>query len=275
MIDQDWHNDGTRPFFSALQDVKVGDGKVSVAYGRLELPDGFVRDAIAGIGGNEDIAPTMTVHTEKLFELARQHQSLTFAQCMETAFASARQRSADSDPVVENRAAILALGYTLGHRHIKQFVGPDLPRIPTDLTRKFAAVSLRGRRDWTRHYALSAALEVFSNKLASHTLGVLKEELDADGGSGFSFGDVLADRAGTMLAVSAAESEESARAIQNRLADGFNIDDFMPDGADLPEGLQQEEFGRRYGGVHQARYNELIAEIDRRIGDCAAYQSPK
>jgi hypothetical protein len=78
-----------------------------------------------------------------------------------------------------------------------------------------------------------------------------------------------------MLAVSAAESEESARAIQNRLADGFNIDDFMPDGADLPEGLQQEEFGRRYGGVHQARYNELIAEIDRRIGDCAAYQSPK
>ena len=119
---------------------------------------------------------------------------------------------------------------------------------------------------------LSAALEVLSNALASMDVGLLKEELDADGGSGFSFGDLLADRAGTMLAVRCTESTEDAVAMQQRLAKGFVESDFMPHGHDLPEGLSDEQLQSQFGGVGGRDYDNTLAEIDRRISTCAAYQ---
>lgn len=272
IIDEEWHDERTRPLFSALQGIQVDDGTVTVAYRRLELPKGFVSEAMAGINWGDEIAPAVRAHTEELLRLAEQHESLTFARCIQTVFALAEKRSATSDPILENRAAILALGYTLGHPKIKQLIGPDLPSLSITTIRKFRRVTLRDRNDWTRHYTLSAAIEALSNELASHALGVLKEELDADGGSGFSFGDLLADRAGTMLAVSTTRSARSARIMQQRLAAGVSQDDLMPPGSDLPEGLDREEFVRHYGGVDQPRYNQLVAEIDRRIIACPAYQ---
>lgn len=272
MVDKNWHNEGTRPFFSSLKEVVVDDGEITVAYGHLELPDGFVRDALVGIGAMEDVAPAARAHVENLLQLARENQQLTFGQCMETAFTEAKRRSANGDPVHENRAAILAMGYLLGHRCIKKFVGPEMPDVSPELTKKFRRITLRGRGDWTRHYTLSAALEVLSNALASNAVGLLKEELDADGGSGFSFADLLADRAGTMLAVSATRSKGAAEAMQDRLASGFVVDDIMPAGTDLSEGLHDQEFQRQFGGVGGARYNQVLADIDRRIGNCAAYQ---
>lgn len=273
MVDKDWHSETTRPFFSAFKEVVVEDEQVTVAYGHIQLPDGFVRDALVGIGAMDDIAPAMKAHTEKLLSLARKNDTLTFGQCVQTAFATASERSVDADPIHENRAALLALGYVLGHSRVKKFVGPEIPDVPPELSKKFRAVSLRGRDDWSRHFTLSAALEVLSNELASHAIGVLKEELDADGGTGFSFGDVLADRAGTRLSVSATRSKQEARAMQARLAEGFNVADFMPTGDDLPEGLPHPQFIQQFGGVGDPRYDKILAEIDDRIARCAAYSS--
>ena len=146
MIDQSWHNEGTRPFFSALRSLDVGNREVTVAYGHLELKEGFVRDALVGVGVLSDLGPATAAHVEVLLDLARANPSLTFGQCMEAAFAEARRRSESGDPVEENRAAVLALGYTLGHPRIKKFVGPELPAIPPDLVRKFRAVRLRQSR---------------------------------------------------------------------------------------------------------------------------------
>jgi hypothetical protein len=39
----------------------------------------------------------------------------------------------------------------------------------------------------------------------------------------------------------------------------------MPRFDDLPEFLPEAEFKRRYGGVGAPPYNELLAEIDRRV----------
>jgi hypothetical protein len=61
--------------------------------------------------------------------------------------------------------------------------------------------------------------------------------------------------------------------MQLRLAGGLSVDDLMPPGSDLPEGLDRKEFARRFGGVDQEQYNRLVADIDRRIGDCAAYRA--
>jgi hypothetical protein len=81
----------------------------------------------------------------------------------------------------------------------------------------------------------------------------------------------MADRAGTTFAHVATRDEASARAIQERLEGGFKVDDFFPPAADLPEDLTDAEFHARFGGVGGAGYNRLAAEIERRLGRCAAY----
>ncbi len=183
-----------------------------------------------------------------------------------------RIRSQNGDAAHENRAAIVTLGYLLGHPNIQRFLGPNLIVPSIKSQKRFRRVTLRNRQDWKRHYTLSAALQVLSNALASMDVGILKEELDADGGSGFSFGDLLADRAGTMLAVRATESEAAAKAMQDRIVAGFSVEDFMPDGSDLKEGLTDQELQDQFGGVGGERYRRLLTEIDRRIESCPAFK---
>jgi hypothetical protein len=120
--------------------------------------------------------------------------------------------------------------------------------------------------------ALLAALTVLSSQAPSDAAGLLKEELDADGGSGFSFGDLTADRAGTSFALAATRDDGAARALQERIAAGFRVDDFFPDASDLPEGIPDAELQSRYGGVGGPLYRDFAAEIERRLMRCAAYR---
>jgi len=197
-----------------------------------------------------------------------------FARALETAFAGASERSAASASAVEaNRAAILALGIVLGHPRLARSVGERL-----DDERSGAALdvvagtTLRGRHDWARHFAVSGALTVLSAVAPSDAAGLLKEELDADGGSGFSFADLLADRAGTSFADVATRDDASALRLQQRLARRFHIDDFFPPAADLPEGIPDAELQSRYGGVGGPLYRQNSDEIERRLALCAAYR---
>jgi hypothetical protein len=75
-----------------------------------------------------------------------------------------------------------------------------------------------------------------------------EEEL-AGGGSGFSFDDLLADRAGTTFALLATQDNAVARWFQTRPDVGFRVDDFFPEAADLPENIPAGELGARYGDV--------------------------
>jgi hypothetical protein len=130
---------------------------------------------------------------------------------------------------------------------------------------------VRKRSDWPKHFFVSAALTVIAARNVSDAGGLLKEEKDSAGGSGFSFGDLLADRAGTTFAQVATRDEESARALQATLAQGFKVDDFFPQARDLPEGIQEADFQAHYGGTEGAGYRRLAAEIERRIASCPAY----
>jgi hypothetical protein len=56
---------------------------------------------------------------------------------------------------------------------------------------------------------------------------------------------VLENRA----ALLATDDEAAARAIQERLAGGFRVDDFFPEASDLPEDIPDAELQSRYGGV--------------------------
>jgi hypothetical protein len=134
-------------------------------------------------------------------------------------------------------------------------------------------VALDGRPDWARHFCVSAAITVLLQEAVSDAVSLLKEELDADeGGSGFSFADLLADRAGAAFALSVTRDEAAARAMQDRLADGFGIEEVFPTADGLPEGISKAELQSRYGGISGEGYCRVVEEIERRVAACAAYR---
>jgi len=55
--------------------------------------------------------------------------------------------------LLENRAAIFALAILLGHLDLEPFVGELLePDLRAQASRIVGTVTLRGRKDWTRHF---------------------------------------------------------------------------------------------------------------------------
>ena len=128
---------------------------------------------------------------------------------------------------------------------------------------------MRGRGDWPRHFWVSAALTLMADSRVSDALGLLKEEIDAgEGGSGFSFSDLTADRAGIAFAAVATSDAESARAIQAWvLAAETDLQLLMPVASDLPEGMSDQQMLSDYDGVDGPRYRKMEAEIQRRVAD--------
>jgi hypothetical protein len=195
------------------------------------------------------------------------------ARAYEDAFGRARARSKVGSSVEENRAALLGLGVVLGAGQLTAFTGHV-----ADSGQRLAATKLRvgatahGRADWTRHFALSGAMTALSAVAPSDAAGLLREELDANGGSGFSFGDLLADRAGTTFAALATRDETSAVRLQRRVTAGFRLDDFFPAADGLPENIPDAELRARYGGVGGALFRRYADEIERRLASAPGYR---
>jgi hypothetical protein len=260
---------------AALGALRVHSDGVEAVLVSRGLVDRVLPSLVARLGRNPGMAVRTAVYYRHLIVAARQFpQEGRFSAFLRAAFTLARTRSRENDPMLENRAAILALAILLGHRQIEHLVGPvSDDALRSEARRLMGRVTLRGRPDWCRHYFVSAALALLSNESLSDEAGLLKEELDAGrGGSGFSFSDLIADRAGTQFALAATRDEAAARRMQSRLADGFQLGLVFPEAADLPEGISDEQLEKDYGGVGGAEYNQVIGEIERRLAGCEGLQ---
>jgi hypothetical protein len=94
-------------------------------------------------------------------------------------------------------------------------------------------------------------------------IGLIKEEEDATRGSGFSFTDLAANRAGVRMGERA--TSERAQRVQQHLAHARTDSDLLPDFRNLPEFMPQAEFERRFGPVGSPRYQRIIDRIDGRL----------
>jgi hypothetical protein len=146
-------------------------------------------------------------------------------------------------------------------------------RIETDAERdrRLAVLGLptmRGRHDLTLHFTLSAALTVLIGPKGAEAAGILKEQLDAQGGSGFSFADLAADMAGIVFA----EQFRGSKTVLPRLATSFAVSDYLPDLAGLREGLNRAEFDEEYGSVTGERFQAEQAAIWKRIRALPGYK---
>lgn len=217
-----------------------------------------------------DQAPAVREYLNAFLVIAQKtkpHQPV-FDMVVRRAFELARERSVQHDAAKENRAAIIALGIALGTTKLGHLVG-DVAELHDKqvLARLQLNSRLRKRTDWPRHFWVSAALTVMASGPMSDMLGLLKEELDGgEGGSGFSFGDLTADRAGTTFAALATRDVRSAEAVQQWvLAPGADLQMLMPVAYDLPENLPDAEFVRQFDGVDGPRYQAMLREIESRI----------
>jgi hypothetical protein len=263
------------PVLNAIEDVRFAPGAVEVEYARTELPTGALREMFQAASRDEELVPAVRAHALHLIETAPELPAGAerFGGALRTVFGYARERSTAEGAIAENRAGILALAILAGHWRVETLVGPVLDEgTRKQGQRAFRNTEIRGRRDWVQHYLVSAALAVLADAGLSDAAGVLKEELDSRGGSGFSFGDLLADRAGTSLGEVAIRDVGSARALQEHLAGGFRLDDFFPEASDLPEGLEEAELEARYGGVGGERYQAIVGLIESRLAGCSAYR---
>jgi uncharacterized protein YfiM (DUF2279 family) len=181
-------------------------------------------------------------------------------------FQLTRERGPYGDAAGENRAAILVLAFYVS--------GESLGRIVPELKSRRAPVQhqvLLGQRDdFAKHFMVSAAFAASAGSPLADALGLYKEIADSRGGSGFSFNDIAADRAGVRFGESAANSA-SAGKLQTKVGAGIVETDFMPDTADLPEYMAEAEFKRRFGGVNGAAYKRMMAEIERRVAALPLY----
>ena len=270
------HDRLSKPFMDAIREVSIGPGSIAVTYGRVDMPSGFREDLFGPARASAEVLASARAQVDNLLTVIGSSPDTRpdFGMCFETVFSLARERSITGSPILENRAAIFALGILLGHPRIEEFLGSVLDGCGNVPARQvLRRVPLRGRSDWAKHFCVSAAITLLSDEVLSDAAGLLKEELDADiGGSGFSFADLLADKAGTIFAIRAIHDEASARALQDRIAEGFRVDDFFPLAADLPDGIPDAELQAYYGGVGGEIYCQVIEKIERRIAACDAYR---
>lgn len=185
---------------------------------------------------------------------------VSMASLLPPIFELARQRSAtpDADPARENRAALLALAFYANQRGLAAIVpaARHWPQPPA------LTVTLAGRIDTPLHWLISAAVAAESGTPLADAIGLYKEVSDSRGGSGFSFNDLAADRAGTRLGERAVRDP---RALQERIARGVTESDLLPDITDLPESLGAETFARRYGDLEAPRFMSTMREIESRL----------
>jgi hypothetical protein len=174
------------------------------------------------------------------------------------------------------RAFLVALGVGLDHSDMLLKVpgASGLARAleaPDERTARLTLLgepTIRERRDLAQHFFVSGFLAATMGSEMAHTAGIAKEQIDSHGGSGFSFVDLAADRAGVRFA----EGVLSRRFALDLLAQGFSAAAFMPDVKGLPEGLTAAEVSSQFGAVNDARFQKLVQDIDQRVRQLPVYQ---
>ncbi|MFT7138097.1 MAG: hypothetical protein ACI9B8_000512 [Sulfitobacter sp.] len=173
------------------------------------------------------------------------------------------------DPIGENAAALLALSFYFSGIDVARMLGIELP----DREKIDKRIMLSNRYDFSQHFLTSAALTLGSGDSGfADSIGLFKELDDAIGGSGFSFTDIGADRAGVKLASFATRDVATAKYTQAFFAKKPPEDLFMPDFLDLPELMPNEDFKRQYGDIDDPRYQVIIDDIEMRLNNTPFYK---
>ncbi len=257
----------------SIKDIQLADNSVSVVY---QWQPEVIKNLHAQ--GQDFLLTTdekerLRVYGERLASISQfmNDRTVSLSLFLEPLFQFAQQRTmAGGNPQAENRALILNLAAFSVGRDINQFIN-------TNNTKSYprpgnVKLTLLQRKDLAKHFLVSAAITVSGGSGLANLAGVFKEMDDSQGGSGFSFADLTADRAGVKFAEIAIGSSQQARLLQQRMSRILTETDFMPRIDNLPEGIQELELKRTYNDLDSETYRMVEGVIERRIATCLVYQ---
>ncbi len=121
---------------------------------------------------------------------------------------------------------------------------------------------LLARADLAQHWTLSAALAATFGGDLSNAMGTWKELSDSTArGSGFSFVDLAADRAGVRYALRGS-SPGTAKQTRAALSTADDATLLPLRAMALQEGMSEAEFTRRFKTITSQEYGKAVAQID-------------
>jgi hypothetical protein len=257
-----------RPLSALVRAVKMRPRQLAITY---QWQPELLSDLRASVLSEPDRRRLRDYHEQMVESVAKLPRNVSVARLLQPMFKFAKSRSAGGDAIAENRAAIIVLS-TFGAGRSLGSVMPEAkswPRPPK------LRLTLRGRRDFAQHFLTSAGLVVLGGNRFSDVVGLAKEVDDAGFGSGFSFPDITADRAGTRFAETALHSQASAKQLQQRLAAGVKDAALMPSVRGMPEFMDKAEFARRFERIGSSAYNKMMATIEQRLDAVRLYQDSR
>ncbi len=236
---------------------------VSIAYRWQKGASSRVRDMLVPPDDLERLRHAQDDLTRLVAEQGA--RSLPLDRLLVPMLARASARAASGDAVAEHRAVFSILTLYVMQRRLGRWVrrASDFPKPP------YRRVTLAGRDDLAKHFLVSAVVASQSGGALSDAVGQTKELDDAHGGTGFSFADLAADRAGTMFGELA--TKDPAR-LHAAVAKGLAEPQFMPSIEGLPEFMPSEEFTARFGGIGAPPYLAMMQRIESRLAALALYQ---
>lgn len=169
------------------------------------------------------------------------------------------------DASLRGRATLLILASHLAGKDLAAVVpaARNWPRV------RWVNITLAGRHDLAQHFVISAALAAWAGEPVADAIGLYKELEDARHGSGFSFIDLAADRAGTRFGDILIRNPEQLMTAMNTT---FHDEQLLPTVNDLPEYLYQPEFKRRFDNPESPQFKAMAAEIERRLDTLPLYR---
>lgn len=253
-----WRGAELPPVGSMVRDLAVSPATVTAT---VAVPRRFFRE-VRELGGARPARVDETLLRlvyGRLLDFQVHQPQASFAMTLRRAFG---ERPDDVDPVAYNRAAFVALAMHVVDADVRKLAGSEvmygalMEVEPPDLR-------VGGRADLAKHFALSAALTAAFDPRFTRAMGEWKELDDSlPGGSGFSFVDLTADRAGMHLARAATDPATAAQ-VADLLADTNDTALFPTAAHTLAEGLDEAQFTRRYGGLAGESYAQAVRRVDR------------
>ena len=161
-----------------------------------------------------------------------------------------------ADAVAENRAIFIVLTAYMTDLDLDQLIGTE---VAITEPRKVRVV-IESREDLARHVVSSAAIAASAGATMVQVLTVYKEVSDSRFGTGFSFTDIAANQAGTMLGILASRSEADARRFQEVILDTLTDADYLPP-LGTYDGMTEEEFIEQYGSRESDAYLQRLEAI--------------
>ncbi len=247
-----------------IRSVTIGDELLRVEY---EWSDALP-DRLRSLALSADDADRLRAYNNQIVDVVeRLPRRAPLSAVLTPLMQLAHERAGSGDAVSENRAAILALAFYVNGKGLGAIV-PGAREWARPIPR---TLLLHGREDLPKHFMISAALAATADSPLANAVGLYKEVDDSRGGSGFSFTDIVADRAGTLFGQHALD-RTSAATIQARAAATLMDTDIVPALDGLADRMPEAEFVQRFGGVGAPAYNEVIADIEQRLTTSALLQ---